>query len=197
MSTPAVAFANACSSVGHRTVLTLNDDGSVNIPQTTGMPLVTIPFQVRYYNTVMPVPFTVSTNGWLSLVGALTTSLSGTIPSASAPNSVLAPQWTDLYTRASGICYDVVGAAPNRRFIVQWQDLHYCCTDDPAVHLTFEVIIYEAPAGTNNTIDFVYSNLMGQSRTATVGIENQTGTGGTVVPGSFAAPTALRFTYVP
>ena len=198
MATLAIpTFVDICAAAIHRTVLATTDDGSINIPQTAGTPLITIPFQVRLYGLVAPVPFTVTTNGWLSLANTTSYEYIPNMPDALVPNALLAPLWDDLYTRVGGVCYGMSGAAPSRRFIVQWQDAHFCCTDDPLIHLTFEVLINETALGGNNTFDFIYQRLDGMRNRSLTGIENQTGTGATQVPGIFAAPVGFRFTYVP
>lgn len=188
-----VSFIDVCSMTGSRRTLMTTDDRTVQIPEAGSG--VTIPFPLRMYGLDVSAPIAVSSNGWMSLSSTTSTSLGGRIPDPADPNMTLAPFWTDLYTRASGVCYGVVGTAPNRQLVVQWQDLHYCCSDDAAVHLTFEAIINEAPAGSNNVIDFVYQRLDGpMTRMPTAGIENDDGSEGTLVPGMLGAPRAVRFT---
>ena len=48
----------------------------------------------------------------------------------------------DLMLR-TGVCTATMGLAPTRQFVIQWSDAHFCCTDDPAVHLNFEVVLNE------------------------------------------------------
>ena len=80
-----------------------------------------------------------------------------------------------------------------------WNDGHHCCTDDPNVHLTFEIVLTE----TTRTIDLVYGTMMG-ARSSTVGVENQTGSaavsgcpGGTVYSCVPASNTSVRFVPIP
>jgi hypothetical protein len=198
VSTIPAAFINVCTMT-HRTALALQDDAVVNIPAATGTPLITIPFPVRAFNTVYAPPFTVASNGWLSLLpNAPIGPLEATLPSgAPPPGMVIAPGWSDLALRAAGICYGVVGTAPNRRFVVQWADAYPCCIDTAGTRLAFELLINEAPAGTNNTIDFQYVVLDNAGPLGGVGIENAANTVATSVAGTPVAPAALRLTYVP
>ncbi len=67
---------------------------------------------------------------------------------ATEPNNFIAPLWTDLNPNAnSGRIYTKLeGVAPNRRFIVQWDNLlHFSdlFLDLPST-VTFQVILYEA-----------------------------------------------------
>lgn len=159
-----VAFIDACAAPGHTEHLPTRDDGSERVP---------LPFPFRYWATDHPAgtQVNVCTNGWMSLDGSTLASLSGTVPSATTPNAVLAPHWGDNYTRGP-ICVATVGTAPNRQFVVQWNDTHYCCTPG-TVSNTYEVILTEG----SNVIDFVYETMSG-TRAQTMGIENQTGTMG-------------------
>jgi len=101
----------------------------------------------------------------------------------------IAPYWDDLVTwgSADAIYYQTQGAAPNRKFIVEWSDnQHYSYSSSG---ITFEAILYE---GTNNIlfqykdVDFgsVYGAVGGDNPpynnggSATVGIEDPTGADG-------------------
>lgn len=193
LSQPAnVQFIDVCSTPGARRVLPATDDASAQIPEPDAPP---IPFPVRVYDVQATPPFTVASNGWLSFVsGAPLGPLSGSIPSATAPNLLAAPYWTDLVTRG-GICYGTVGRAPHRAWVVQWDDL-YEYAGSANAHLTFEVIVREIrPPLRHNVIDFVYQRIDGTTRTTVAaGIENQDGSAGVAVPGPFGAPRAVRFT---
>jgi len=103
---------------------------------------------------------------------------------------------TDLYTRAAGICVAAVGAAPNRRQIVTFSDVHFCCTDDPTVHMTFSVMLNEG----TNVIDIVYQTMAGlgtDGSRGTVGVQNGNGTVGTPyrcgIAGSIVSGLAIQF----
>jgi hypothetical protein len=164
-STPTAAMVpwiDACSAAGHTVILPTTDDGSTS---------VMLPFPFRYWATDLAAgaPINVCSNGWMGMDGVANNSLGGTIPSALAPNSVIAPHWGDLYTSASGICVATVGTAPNRQFVVEWNAATYypLGTLGP---LTFEVILNE----NSGAIDFVYQTMTG-ARAETTGLEDPTG----------------------
>jgi hypothetical protein len=78
------------------------------------------------------------------------------IPNESAPlgSAQIAPFWDDLFT-GGNVYYDVIGQAPNRRFIVQWhQKNHYNNGQSDPGGVTFEVILDEAI----NNVSFQYLN---------------------------------------
>jgi hypothetical protein len=156
------AYIDACAAAG-RVVLLPSLDDSV---ATTS-----IPFAFRFWdqNIAAGSAISVSTNGNFQFGAGGSPSLSGSIPSASVPNNMVAPYWGDNYTSASGICVATVGSAPNRQFVVEWRNAYHCCTEGNAT-LTFEAILTE----TSNTIDFVYTT-MTNARTSTVGLEDSTG----------------------
>jgi len=182
-------WIDICSAPNSRRVLQTVDDRQENIPQPGAPPIA---FPVRVYDTVVTPPFTLSSNGWLSFLGGASGPLSGTIPSPSLPNLLVAGYWRDLYTRPNGICYGSTGAAPNRRFVVQWDDLHFCCTNDPAIHMTFEIVIHEVRAPrTNNVIDVIYQRMDGATAPGGAGIENADGTQAAVIQPPFV-PRAVR-----
>jgi hypothetical protein len=185
----AVVWVDACAAAGHTEYLAGADDGSAR---------VALPFAFRYWGlgVASGAMINITSNGWIGMDGASSAALGGTVPSATAPNAVVAPFWGDNYNRRAQ-CVALVGAAPDRRWVVEWNDSHYCCTDDPAIHLSYEVVLTE----TSNTIDFLYDTMMGV-RAQTVGLENQDGTLGVNACGAAAtcAPatgTRIRFTPSP
>jgi hypothetical protein len=144
---------------------------------------------------VLPIPFTLfgaavgafalSTNGFMQLLpmadGTLdATPLNRAIPLPEAPNGIVAPFWDALAPRAtfgSSLRAGVLGTAPNRRFVVEWND--WGLVEDPTARLRFQAKLFE----TTRVIELHYCSLaMGtmtepyQGRRATVGIENLTGT---------------------
>jgi hypothetical protein len=70
--------------------------------------------------------------------------------------AVVAPFWQALALRpapTSQICTAVAGAAPARRFAVEWQDV--MPTGDTTTHVTFEAVLYEGA----NAVEFVYHQI--------------------------------------
>ncbi len=156
-------FVQACSTAGNTRVLSSQDDGTTTFAA---------PFPLRFWGSLLTAPrVTVSTNGWISPTHADTgiAYLTGTIPSSSSPNGVIAAQWRDLETGPSGICVVTTGTSPNRRWIFQWANARYYA--DTGSSLDFEIVLHE----TTGVIDLLYSTMTG-AQSSTVGIENSTGT---------------------
>ena len=161
--------------------------------------LDTLAFPFRYYsNSVSTVG--ISSNGMLQFGGnvGLWAYSNGPLPNASTPDTLYA-FWDDLMTRGVGICTATLGLAPNRTHVVQWSDLHYCCTDDPTVHLNFEVALNEG----TNTIDVLYGTMTGGSTrasgdSATIGIQEGTGSRSQTIAyntaGSIMSNSSYRWT---
>lgn len=123
-------------------------------------------------------PFTscaASTNGLLTFGSQSSSYSPDTIPNASDPNGYIAPFWTDLVKGSgSNILYATRGSAPNRVFIIDYQDMEEY--GNSAARVSFQVLLYEG----SNSIEMQFKKLTGfsTSRGVTVGIENSTGTDG-------------------
>ncbi|MFO0631176.1 MAG: hypothetical protein U0325_36895 [Polyangiales bacterium] len=162
---------------------------------------VELPFAFRYWSTNLAAGamVNVATSGFLNLTGGTDTARTGTIPSTVAPNGLIAPYWRDQRMRG-GVCLATLGAAPNRQWVIEWNDAGFAATGDagvsldggapvaPESHLTYEVILTEG----TNTIDFVYQR-MEPFLQATVGIENVTGAS----PGASGCPDPSVFACTP
>jgi hypothetical protein len=123
--------------------------------------------------------FYINSNGQVLFGTGSLESTEAAIPSASAPNNFIAPFWDDLVVDSYGnILYRVVGAAPNRKLIVQFTNMGFY--PYPANMGTFSVILYE----TSNLIQVQYrlivlpSSIRAHGNSATIGIENATGSSG-------------------
>lgn len=158
------SWIDACGAPGGMRQLMSTDDNAVPSP---------LPFALRYWGATLPAgqPVNVCSNGWIGLDGVHDVALTGMLGSMNAPNSVVAAHWGDLFTRAGGICIATVGTSPNRSWVVEWDDAHYCCNDDPMVHLTFEIVIHE----TSGVIDLAYNQMAGARPAFPAGIENSIG----------------------
>jgi len=113
----------------------------------------------------------IGSNGFLSF-GAGYTSLSNqSLPTAATPNNLIAMFWDDLYpTAASTGTVKYLSDPENDRFIVQFTTVPHCCnpTGPPE---TFQCILY----GDGNIL-VQFQDMQGSRISATVGIENSTGT---------------------
>jgi extracellular elastinolytic metalloproteinase len=142
----------------------------------------------------LPFPFTfygqtytrahVCTNGLIEFVGPATTSCPATnaaIPTTGRPNGQIASYWDDMFVDAqASIRADERGTAPNRRFVIEFRNLHYF--NDTTRRVDFNIVLHE-----NGEILTQSRNIANDGRekgnSATIGIENQTGT------------VALRFSF--
>ncbi|MBS1519060.1 MAG: hypothetical protein JSS91_13315 [Bacteroidetes bacterium] len=135
------------------------DDGSVVLP---------LPFSFSYYGNNYS-SLKVCTNGWMSfdVVSTNVAYSNASIPSATEPNNDICPFWDDLDFRTSGqvLYYNDVA---NNRYIIEYKDAPHYSTGGP---YTFEVIIYS-----DGRIFFQYQTINTPNNSATVGIENSTGT---------------------
>jgi hypothetical protein len=164
------AFVDACAIAGRATYLQGLDDGSVR---------VALPFAIRFWTGTLAAGtgVNVTSNGWFSFDGAASAVYYGMLPDPAAPNAVVAPYFTDLFTSATGVCIATVGLAPNRRFVVEWADAVFL--SDRSRSVTFEAVINES----NSVIEFYYDRMaappVGQN--VTIGVENPAGVAASVV----------------
>jgi subtilisin family serine protease len=133
---------------------------------------VSLPFPFTFYGQTYNTAH-VATNGFLNFLAPNATFGNSGIPSTFAPNAAIYPFWDDLYVSGdSSVRTELVGAAPNRRFVIEWRNVHFCCITPEA--LDVEVVLYE-----NGRILTQYRNLGSgreEGNSATIGIENESGT---------------------
>jgi Carboxypeptidase regulatory-like domain len=136
----------------------------------------------------LPFPFTfygftytrahVCANGFLEFVGPTTTncsSVNSAIPTTGRPNGQIAAFWDDWVVDAqASIRADVRGSAPNRRFVIEFRNVHIGASDTSR-RVDFNIVLHE-----NGEILTQYRNIAADARergnSATIGIENHTGT---------------------
>jgi hypothetical protein len=134
------------------------DDGHVQLD---------LGFSFKFYGNLYSTVY-VSTNGFMTFNPVTATWYSNVaIPTAAVPNNLICPFWDDLDGRTQGtVHYKQDG----NRFIIQytnWQK--YSGTGS----LTFQIVLYSG-----GKILIYYNNMTGTLNSATVGIENSTGTVG-------------------
>ena len=102
-----------------------------------------------------------------------------------AQNSI-ALSWQDLYFPfAGGLAYQMIGTAPNRQFIISYENVSYFSSvcQTPADCFTASIVLYEG----SNLIDMFISNksfcIAWNNGLAVQGIQNSTGTIASVVTG--------------
>ncbi len=134
---------------------------------------VAMPFPVPFYGTNYSSVF-ITTNGSASFVGTNATQVNGSIPSTATPNAALYPLWDDLFVDSlSGIFTGVVGASPNRKFVIEWRNIRSFFDTSQRLSFTAEI-------GEDGSVVYRYKDVAGASfeagSSATIGIENATGT---------------------
>jgi len=157
-----------------------------------------IGFNFTFYGNTYD-EFYVNSSG-LVLFGA--GSIDGTedpIPTTDAPNNYIAPLWDQLIISSSGkMLYTTIGTAPNRKLIIQGTNMGFY--PYPIFMGTYLVILYE----TSNKIQFQYRIIVDATSerahggSATIGIENSTGTDGVQYawhnPAAITTGQAISFT---
>lgn len=123
--------------------------------------------------------FYVTSNGLVMFGGSSGDYTEDPIPNTSTPNNFIAAFWDDLVINAAGrILYTTIGAAPNRKCIIQWTNMGFWSST--VLVGTFSVILYEG----SNDIQIQYRSIIdnfsdrSHGSSATVGIENSNGTAG-------------------
>ncbi|MBL8878861.1 MAG: lamin tail domain-containing protein, partial [Phycisphaerales bacterium] len=156
---------------------------------------VNLPFTYFHYG-VAKTNGLVSTNGYLTFSASGTTLTNDAIPTAALPNDSLYVLWDDLHLRSVGTVHvATLGAAPYRRYIVQWTDIDQFSPSNPANVMTFQIKIYE----TSNCVEYHYLNIVPETPAGdyTIGVENSTGTAATAFPGAGIGNGHIRIVFCP
>lgn len=168
-----IAFAPVA---GSGTSLALTDN-----QLSTGIPLgFNFDFFCQTYNTAY-----ISSNGFITFDrtsgdGCCTGQL---LPNVNRPNAVIAGAWQNLNPSFAGssIDYRTIGTAPNRQFIVNFNDVAIQFTT-PTTRVKFQIVLFEN--GSNVEIHTTYANF---TFGGTQGIENDSGTIAFPAPGRNSA----------
>jgi hypothetical protein len=131
---------------------------------------ISIPFQFPYYGTNYSSCY-VSTNGNMHFTSPSAGYPGTTIPSAGAPNAMIAGFWADCHTGPDG---HIRYAGDANRFIVQWTSCEYYPSDN-AETFTYQIKIL--PSG---IIYIAYQTMSanGGSNSTAIGIEDANGSVG-------------------
>ncbi len=133
---------------------------------------VTLPFPVTFYGKTYKSA-AVHTDGYLAFAG--TGLPGGTIPSPTAPNGAIYAFWDDLVVDASASVRTATdGAAPNRRFVVEWRNV--TVKSAPGSRLSIELIVTEGGRVQIQYNGIDQANPAEAGAGATVGLENEAGT---------------------
>jgi len=211
--TPAAAYTfttipGACDAVTTGTAVTPVNAMMMPAAWTddSTTPVAALPFSVQLHGAAV-THFSVASNGFAQLypsaMGTTSTAFTNaTIPSMGTPNHYVAPFWDDLGPSAMtvGVRVATLGAAPNRRFVIQWTD--WSLLSDDTSRLTFQAKLFE----TTNVVELHYCALTAAAAyvarasgdSATVGVEDATGANGFLVGfnrvGTVSTGTAYRLT---
>ncbi|MFI8453653.1 S8 family serine peptidase [Streptomyces erythrochromogenes] len=137
---------------------------------------VDLPFPLPLYGKTYAQAW-IGTNGTLSFGGNNTGDINGDLPSTATPNAALYPFWDDLVVGAagsgSGVLTAVTGTAPHRSYVIEWREVsHWSAQADK--------FSFSAAIGEDGTVTYSYKGTGGTGikggSTATVGVENATGT---------------------
>lgn len=129
------------------TPLSLSDDGAA---------AVTMPFPFPFYDAISDT-LCIGNNGGIYVDAASCSSFpynNTALPSTNLTRPAILPYWDDMLPNGT-IYYATVGSAPNRQFIVEYQNkFSYGDSGDPTGQsgATFEVVLNEA----DGTVDFEY-----------------------------------------
>ncbi|WP_075064115.1 S8 family serine peptidase [Ornatilinea apprima] len=145
-------------------------------------------FEIRYAG-IDYTQLTVNADGWLGFDGPYSTLFAeiegrnDPIPTQDSaapydrPDVMIAPFWDDLAPHlAGGVYAALIGSAPNREWVVEWQDVPLASAPSASA-LTFQVIVQES----SGEIIFNYLALEGSASdgaSATIGLEFNQGQDG-------------------
>jgi hypothetical protein len=176
-------FEDISQDPGATKLSIVGDDNFATVPPETDPPLAfVLPFDLPFFGG-NHTDINVSANGALYFVPYKISFASQPIPSLgiSGVNAFIAPFWDDLVPSAGGgVCYMVRGTAPDRRLIVQWQNVpHYIENTQTPKGVTFQVIFYErSPDILFQYKDVTFGNsLFDYGASATVGIQRNSFSG--------------------
>ncbi len=134
---------------------------------------ISIGFDFTYFDHVYNKIF-ISSNGLIGFGAPNNTYAVQHLPKPTEPSNLIAFCWTDLDPSAGGdIYYELQGVAPNRKFIIEYKDVHHYLS---AATVSGQIVLYE----TTNAIDIINIDLQSDGGDMTQGIENNTGTIGYV-----------------
>ena len=161
-----VCATTSASWVPANTVLSLQgDDASVPVP---------LPFPVNLYGQSYQQAH-VTTNGFLSFTSPNAVFINTPLPTRDEPNTAIYAFWDDLVVdQGASVRTEVLGSAPNRQFVVEWRDVRFLAQSTD-LRVSFEIVLSES-----GRITLQYHGIGAQpvqaGDSATVGIENETGT---------------------
>jgi Subtilase family/Fervidolysin N-terminal prodomain/Abnormal spindle-like microcephaly-assoc'd, ASPM-SPD-2-Hydin/HYDIN/CFA65/VesB-like, Ig-like domain/FlgD Ig-like domain/Viral BACON domain len=125
-----------------------------------------IGFNFAFYG-VTYTDFRVCTNGWLSFTSTSTAYSNQGLPNAGSPLNLVAPFWDDLNVLSGGTVYY---QSTGTDLIVQWTNVAHYSAGGP---YTFQAVLHA-----DGSIEYYYLSMVDPLNSATVGIQNATGSDG-------------------
>jgi subtilisin family serine protease len=165
-------FGYSCQSqtpayVEAGTVVPLTGDDSVLT--------VALPFPFSFYGKSYSTA-QVSANGLVGLSQGTYIWTNGPIPNTAVPNGTIFAFWDDLYVDGqSSVRTATLGAEPERRFVIEWRNVRWHGSQAP--RFDFEVIL-DQRGGILLQYRGLFDDPLVRGISATIGIENETGTTG-------------------
>ncbi|MDP1803677.1 MAG: Ig-like domain-containing protein, partial [Acidimicrobiales bacterium] len=149
------------------TVVPLTGDDSV-------LPLA-LPFPFSFYGKSYSTA-QVSANGLVGLSQGTYVWTNGPIPDPAVPNGTIFAFWDDLYVDgSSSVRTATLGAEPDRRFVIEWRNVRWHGSQAP--RFDFEVVL-DQRGGILLQYRGLFDDPLVRGISATIGIENETGTTG-------------------
>lgn len=154
---------------------------SLSFPNDGGT-VVDIGFEFRFFGRNY-TRIGVAADGFVGFETSLTHPVNAAIPTPDNPNNIIAALWDDLSPFPDGGVYvQTLGAAPNRRFVAQWDSVRQFLMNDTN---TFQIVLYEG----TNCIELRYLLVTPQGTPGdyTIGVEDRFGVRGTSINGATIA----------
>ncbi len=133
-------------------------------------------FEFRFYDGFFNDAY-ISSNGFLTFEpGSSSGCCSGQLmPDASDPDNLIAGFWEDLNPAAGGsVWYETRGNAPNRRFIVQYEDVPHSPSGNVS---TFQMVLFEG----RGDFQIAHQHTAHDGGNHAIGFENEDGTIGNTI----------------
>lgn len=170
---------------------TASDFGLLGDDVSKGMTASQIPFPIPYFGKTYTTA-SICTNGFVQFGGGTTTTYPGQAgPLSGALDGICAVAWNDAYgissTATAAIKFWSDGTAPDRRFIIAWNNWSNCCSYTGGKN--FQVQFHES----SGRIIMAYTGGSWASSAYTVGIDEPAGAGRYVRPP--AAQTSGQYTF--
>ena len=142
------------------TEVILGDDAGTAVP---------IGFNFNFFGTDYSTAY-IASNGYISFTNAGLNVWNNTaLGNGAAPNNHISGMWDDLTPDAgSTISYQTIGTAPNRVFIVDYDNIRHYTSGGTGVQNTFQIKMFE----TTGVVEIHGTNITSDGGTRTQGIEN-------------------------